>query len=201
MLLWNGFPYVTTAAELCTLLASLTVLLVEAPYNCACVPLCRTLADGAAPIESSPCALGTLYASLAAWGLWIPLLNGSEWMGNDGKWSITISFLLLMVAGLLLVLAHVFGEGKREPEGAADALWFALACVVPMLNVGLYADLPIDSNAWGNGHWHWVWGAVLVLGNVGLLYMAANAGAPRDEEPGPEVRGTKAAPQLAIAAP
>ena len=142
---------------------------------------------------SSMCAKGTLYASLAAWGLWIPLLNDSEWMSNDGKWSITVSFLLLMAAGLLLVLAHIQGEGKRQPASAADAQWFAMACVLPMLNVGLYVDLPVDSNAWGNGHWHWVWGLVLVLSNCGVLYMAATVGEPPQH--------TKAAPQLAIAAP
>lgn len=221
MLLWNGFPYVTSAAELCALLASLVVLLVEAPYNTAaqcmphraCIGCCNALAVNFRVVEGHFCALGTLYASLGSWGLWIPLLNDSEWMSNDGKWSIAVSFLLLMIAGLLLVLAHVRGEGKRIPAGAADALWFALACVLPMLNVGLYADLPVDSNAWGNGHWHWVWGLLLVIAVLGILYMASIAGTERDtgktraaakaeakEADGDVDEGVPPAPQLAIAA-
>lgn len=113
--------------------------------------------------------------------MWISVLpqpewmDGTEWMGNDGKWSITISFLVLELGALIFMVAHWHGEGDRKAGGALDAVWFVAANFPPALT-------PLVVALGTTKEWRIFFHLVLIAGAAVVLWLASTAGkAPESE--------------------
>lgn len=160
-------------------IVALIVTLLEVPHLCGCSSCCHWCSEMrlVRGFSDNLGALSTLYATLSAWGMWISVLPQpeswtTEWLGNDGKWSITISFLVLELGGLLYLVAHSHGEGVRKPSMPCscgcfhwDAVYFLLANLVPTLTPLVVA--------WATPNWWRIsFHGVLVASGVVVMYLS-----------------------------
>eukprot|EP01044_Picomonas_judraskeda_P016288 COSAG03_NODE_2870_length_2390_cov_1.941510_3_plen_172_part_00 len=168
---------------------ALLIAVIETSFICSWMEPCHACSVKLRSLDDNLCAKSTLYATLAAWGMWISVLPQPEWMGdtawmgNDGKWSITVSFLVLSLGGLIYMLAHWHGEGEIKANGAGDAVWFVVANIPPVLTPLVVAL----GTTWG---WRTFFHLVLVGGAVVILWLSSAAG--KAAEPGAE---SKAPPE------
>lgn len=106
-------------------------------------------------------------------------MEDTEWMGNDGKWSITISFLVLELCGLIYMLAHWHGEGVFKANGAADTVWFVAANAPPVLTPLVVA---LGTTWWWRAFFH----LVLVGGAAAILWLSSTMGKRTEPEADPD---------------
>ena len=154
---------------------ALLIAAIELSVFCSWMQPCHACSIKLRSLNDNLCAKSTLYATLAAWGMWISVLpqpewmDGTAWMGNDGKWSITISFLVLSLGGLIYMLAHWHGEGETKAKGAVDAVWFVVANIPPALTPLVVAL----GTTWG---WRAFFHLVLIGGAAVILWLSSTAG-------------------------